>query len=46
MVMLYDFDRVVGLYGDDFDFNAYSVCVLSEFLACKLPSSVYNELIG
>ncbi len=46
MVILYDSDGVVSLYGDDFDLDTHCVRVLSEFLAYKLPSGVRNELIG
>jgi hypothetical protein len=46
MVAFYDSDGVVGLYGDDFDLNAYRIYLLGELLAYKLPSGVRNELIG
>jgi hypothetical protein len=36
----------MGLYGDDFDFDAHGVYVLGKLLARKLLSGVRNELIG
>ena len=46
MIAFYDSDGVISLYRDDFDFDAYCVRVLGEFLTRKLPSGVRNELIG
>jgi hypothetical protein len=46
MVTFYDSDGIVSLYRDDFDLDAYYVRVLGEFLTRKLPSGIYNELIG
>jgi hypothetical protein len=36
----------VGLYGDDFDFDAHGFCMLGELLACELLSGVRNKLVG
>ena len=43
--MFYNFNKVISLYKDDFNFNAYCIHMLNEFLTCKLPFNVYNELI-
>jgi hypothetical protein len=45
IITFYDSNKVISLYKDDFDFNTYTICMLDELLACKLLSSVYNELI-
>ncbi len=43
--MLNDFNKIISLDKNNFDFNSYYIHILSEFFICKLLSGINNKLI-
>jgi hypothetical protein len=43
--MLYNSNKVISLYKDDFDLYTYNIYKLSKFLINKLLFNIYNNLI-